>query len=511
MNRLAALLLLLGAVLRAPALFTPIEEGYRNAQTATLTAGMIEDGSLRLDPIAPWRGDLDARLVQELPVFNLAALAISSIPGIPLDTAGRLASLIFWVLSFIALQALWRRSLAPAARFWANLLFVLAPMSWYLSTAFMPETLIQLLSIVFIVLTLDYVRQGKASVLIGLIAVAALGLLIKLPAFAHLGIFAALVLVDRRGFSGLFRPGLFVGAAFILCLLVLWGRFADSVNAAHFPYWTGWENLIGFVRPTASRLSLGYYLPLLGYNLAFVLPVVAAPLAAIGLLVTTRRFRSNLKARIWLYLLASLAVYWLVWGKGAPAQNYYNLPNLVLFSALFGLGVARSLRWLRDHEFPAWAAPLGQTLLILALAGSGFVGYRYLSRPDYVTVEVAKWVNANTAPSDLIIYQPRHAAAVMDYEHQPLLSHLSGRRTWIWTRSTPESEKERALHTSSYAIVTNPPQETGVLDKLRRRFKGIPQSPPAPISELYSANLCKVSAGDGYEIYRLPATRSIVQ
>jgi len=54
-----------------PDLGKPISEGHRNAQTATLTAGMLENGTLRLDPIAPWRGDLDARLVQELPVYNL--------------------------------------------------------------------------------------------------------------------------------------------------------------------------------------------------------------------------------------------------------------------------------------------------------------------------------------------------------------------------------------------------------------------------------------------------------
>jgi len=87
--------LALGLFIRAPALWFPIEEGLRNAQTACLTANMIAEGKLRLDPVAPWRGDLQARLVQELPIYNLLVLALTSIVGVPLDLAGRLVSLLF--------------------------------------------------------------------------------------------------------------------------------------------------------------------------------------------------------------------------------------------------------------------------------------------------------------------------------------------------------------------------------------------------------------------------------
>lgn len=503
------LLLLFGIMLRLPALSEPIVEGYRNAQTAALTAGMVENGGLRLDPVAPWRGDLGARVVLELPVYNLAALAITRIPGIPLDSAGRIASLIFWVLSFWILQFLWQRTLAPSARLWANLLFVLAPMNWYLSTAFMPETLLQLLAIVFMVLTLDYARQGGATVLAGLIAVAALGLLIKLPAFAHLGIFAALVLVDRRGFKSLFHPGLLAGGVLIVAAVVGWGHYVEKVNAAYFPSWAGSEGLIGFLQPGLSRLKLSYYAPLIGYNLAFVLPVVAAPFAAIGLLVTTRRFQSNFTARVWIYLLVSLVVYWLVWGKGAPAQNYYNLPNLVLFCALFGMGVTACGDWMKVRSIPPALRLASAWAIALALVVSGVAGYAWLARPDHLTVEVAGWVKANTEPGELVIYQPRHAASVMDYEHQPLLSHLTGRRTWIWTRYTPDSEENRALQTSAYAVVTNPPQETGAWEKLRRSFKGEPNPAPKSIFELYPEKFCKVHTGDGFEIYRLVGNNAV--
>ena len=469
-------LLFLGVLIRLPSLCHPIDEGHRNAQTATLTAGMIENGRLRLDPIAPWRGDLDARLVQELPVYNLCVLALAKMPGLSLDGAGRSVSLIFWALGFWLLQKLWSQALPKDAHFWANLLFVLAPMSWYLSTAFMPETLVQLLSITFILLVIRYSCRPSSATAAALVFVAGLGLLIKLPSFAHLGIFLILVLVDRGGWRALLNPILIMGALIILASLLAWSRFIESVNTAYFSYWTGRENLIGFLQPNMSRLSPSFWTPLIGYNLSFILPMLVAPFAAIGFWRFWHARNNFLHSRTWLYLLASLLTSWLIWAKGPAAQSYYNLPNLIVFSAAFGMGVCQA------EGLRVRISLLGRAVLVAILVVSSFAGYLYLSRPDCVTVEVAQWIRTNTDCEDIILYQPRHAAAVMDYEHQPLLSHLTGKRTWIWTRSTPEWERDRSLKTSNYLIVTNPEPSISPIEALRISFKGPPPPPPSSIS-----------------------------
>ena len=433
LSKQALLLLLIGIMIRLPSLVSPISEGHRNAQTATLTAGMLENGELRLDPIAPWRGDLDARIAIELPLYNFAALAINNLPGVGLDMAGRMTSLIFWILSFIALQALWRRTLPPRATFWANLLFILAPMNWYLSTAFMPESLLQLLAIGFMVFALDYARRSTWAAFVGLFLTGFLGLLVKFPGFVHLGLFAALVLLDRQGWRSLLRPTLWGASLVIGAAILAWGEYVKATNLQHFPYWAGHENLLGFIQPGRSRISLSYYIPLVGYNLAFVLPFLVAPFALLGAILTCRGARNSFTNRFWLYLAASLLVYWLVWAKAAPSHSYYNLQNLVLFSSLFGMGAVQALRWVATRDVPAWTPSLAHALVVLILLASGFVGYRYLTRPDQTTVEVAQWVKANTNNDDIILYQPRHVAAVMDYQHQPLLSHLTGRRTGVGT------------------------------------------------------------------------------
>jgi len=496
------LLLSIGLLIRLPSLLQPIQEGARNAQTACLTANMIEAGRLRLDPVAPWRGNLNARLVQELPVYNLCVLVLAKTPGFSLDLAGRSVSLIFWILGFWLLQKLWRLSLPEGvAHFWANLLFVLAPMGWHLSTAFMPETLLQFVTFSFLLICIRYSQIPSLKILVLLSVIAVLGLLLKLPAFVHLGLFFLFVLIDQQGVRALSRPALWVTGFCILLPLVVWGQYIDSVNRAYFPYWCGGENLKGFIQPGVSRFNLAFWTSLAGYNLAYIIPVVAAPFAFVGLIRTWDNRRDFCQSRLWLYLLLSLFVSWLFGAKGASWQNYYNLPNLVVFSAFFGLGMAWFTGSSVFARFPAFLRfSAGAVWWALFLISCG-IGYWYLSRPDVVTVRVAEWIRIHTGPNDLILYQPRHIANLMDYEHQPLLSHITGRRTWIWTRSTPDWEKQKALTSSNYIVISQPNPASNPLKELRRKFKGLPSSPPSPLVQASEHSFRMIISDKDFSIY----------
>jgi hypothetical protein len=214
-----------------------------------------------------------------------------------------------------------------------------------------------------------------------------------------------------------------------------------------------------------------------------------------------KTLKTNLASRFWLYNLIALFAFWTLWGKAAPAQNYYNLPNLILLAALFGLGCQSGFEWLQKKSLPAILQKTAAATIILLLALSGYLGQRYLSRPDAITIAAAEWVKANTGPNDLIIYQPRHDPRVIDYEHQPLLSHLTGRRTWIWTRSTPDWEKSRALETSRYLIVTNPSESTNPLENLRRKFKGTPPPPPENASNVNQQKFTEIESFKDFSVF----------
>jgi hypothetical protein len=305
------------------------------------------------------------------------------------------------------------------------------------------------------------------------------------------------------------RPVFMAGAVLLLGCLVAWGRYADSVNSLHFDYWTGSRNLEGFIQINRSRLSLSYWLPLIAYNATLILSVVGAPLALLGIWRTLQTAGTYFSSRVLLYLLASLFAYWLVWSKAAPAQSYYNLPNTVFFSAMFGLGCIQTIRWMAQKEVAPWLRRSFATALVALLAGSSAGCWYYLYQPDRVTMATADWLRNHTQPDDFVILQPRHHPAAMDYEHQPLLSHATGRRTWIWTRTTPEEEQARALKTSRYAVITHPSSEDGIFEKVRQAIKGPTPVAPETIDKVYPGLLAEISSGEGYTIFSLesPAPR----
>jgi hypothetical protein len=77
-------------------------------------------------------------------------------------------------------------------------------------------------------------------------------------------------------------------------------------------------------------------------------------------------------------------------------------------------------------------------------------------------------------------------------------------RTWIWTRTTPDWEKERSLKAASYLITTSPQRNAGILEFLRQRFKGAPNSPPESVAYLYQDNIiAKVYEANSYAIFEL--------
>lgn len=164
-------------------------------------------------------GDTKARLALELPIYNfLVYLGVWA--GIPVNVAGRLISALLWALGFLLLQEIWRRWLDIRETFWANLLFVLSPASIAFGQAIMPEMLVQLLGVGFILLLFRYDRNPSLIGWWSLVTVGALGALIKLPGFTQyyliLGVmlfFATVGKSLRKRGSGLeeFSPSPFFG------------------------------------------------------------------------------------------------------------------------------------------------------------------------------------------------------------------------------------------------------------------------------------------------------------
>jgi hypothetical protein len=456
--------LALGMGLRLLLLFQPpVEDNswIRQTQTADAIQSWVDAGHPTWDAEASWRGDTGARLAQELPVFNLLVY-LGAWAGFPLNVSGRLVSALLWGAGFLLLQGIWRRWLDDRETFWANLLFVFSPVSIAFGQAIMPEMLVQLLGLGLVILLFQYERNPSRICWWSIVAVGALGALIKLPGFSHYYVMLGLILFFRDRWKVFAQARLWVGGIFTLAVLCLWSRYTQSVNSTFFPEWTATANLQGFLGSWEERLQPAYWIRLFFY--LFVL--VGTPAAWLAVILGgTSAFKNWLKLPLLAPWLAGLCIMILLWGpRTCMGHAYYCLPFLIPLCAWFGKA-AGSL--LTREKSRAWGAPaLGFALLAGCLPMAA-----YLLRPDPVLLQTTEWMKKNTSVGELAIIKANHSAYTREYPELPGFSYLSGRRTWIWTRFLNSQEKRRALETSTWVVETTPSAQAPWWEKLRKKIK----------------------------------------
>ena len=157
LNRAVWGFLIVGIAVRCVALNQPLIDAHllRQCFTAAAAKDLIDEPDFHLSSRVSWIGDVDVRYIQELPIYNYFVVGVHRLIG-HLDLSGKVASILIWALSFVLLQFIWRRILNPQQAFWANLLFVIAPLSVFFGQAFMPEMLVQALAFAFVLLVLRY-------------------------------------------------------------------------------------------------------------------------------------------------------------------------------------------------------------------------------------------------------------------------------------------------------------------------------------------------------------------
>jgi hypothetical protein len=468
------ILLAVGVLFRLVALGDPVVDAMhlRQAQTADAIASMAREGGFPLDSEASWRGDLGARVVQEFPIYNHAALVLMA-AGIPLTIAAKLISVAFWVLAFLVLQRVWDRLLVREERFWANLLFVLSPLSVFFGQAVMPEALVVFLTCAFVAFWLKHFDTGHTLPLLAASAVALAGLLVKLPAFSYLGAFAAFTL----GFSGQWKRFLdwryYMVAVVLILAIKFWGTYADAISSVHFSRWSASENIGRFIGPLSERFSPLFWFRIFAYNFT----MVATPFVFVLCLgaffgksdARAPHDRAKLLGAWWL----SLLVFILGFGPHtASNHSYYNLPMLMPFAALFGIAAVKTASW-AGTRWPKHGRVLARGLFAVALLGT-LPATLHLFTKDTHTLAVATWIRENTAPDEMTVVR----WVGNPTPDIPTVSFYAERRLWIWSPYTPESEKMRALATSSHAVLTKPVDRRSPIVRAWHRLRGF--NDPSP-------------------------------
>jgi 4-amino-4-deoxy-L-arabinose transferase-like glycosyltransferase len=467
----------------------------RQCITAAATKGLIDEADFHLSSRVWWVGDLDVRYIQELPLYNYLVVGVHRLFG-NLDLSGKVTSILLWGASFVLLQFIWRRILNPQQAFWANLVFVTAPLSVFFGQAFMPEMLVQALAFAFVLLVLQY-DENPSLVRWSLCAgIGLAALLVKLPETAHLYLILGFLVFRREGRRALVRPRYLIAAALTIVALKLWSNHIDAVNVGPLSMDSSTGKLSSYIGTWNSRF---HFLPwaMVGlYLAAFIVPGPATLITVYGLWVFLRTHSEKILGP---WLLSLLLFYFLWFGIGPNSQNYYNLPALAPLCALFGIGMASLVEWPGLLRWRHTAV----VVAILLVVVSAIPVWQYLFKQDRQILAAALWTKENTQPGEVILFRPTHRWDMVEHPYNPVLAYYSERRTFVWTAITPEPYRRMALERARYAVVTLPQTSTpsGLLGAINR-FRGSSLPQPESLVWLEESGFQMFVTESGFVVYR---------
>jgi len=498
------ILAVLGFALRLILLGQPLVEEnshVRQTQTAMATQQYAERGLWPPETRATWRGTLPAVYVQEVPLYNYLVVAVNLVTG-NLDAAGRLTSALLWLASFFVLQGIWVRYLPVAETFWANVLFVLAPLSIAYGQVVMPEMLVQLSAFGFVVLFLRYLETPTLLRLVAAGLVGLVGVTVKLPEVSHLYVLFFVMLLLRDSWRAFLRVRYWVMMIATAVTLKLWGSYADAASMEYFRYWSASENLVKFTTKLTRLFELKYYVIVPGYLVVFILTPVGVALVVWGLVHLLRRYGWRHFILLWCF---SLAFFYLLWGpRTAFTHAYYNLPSLAPICALVGFGTVAFLAWTRRLA-PVAGHGLRTAAAVLFLAAAAFGTY-YLMRPTLSAYNAGMWLRENTEPGAVILSKSNHINNLSRYRNYPALPYFSGRQVWVWDHDVSGATSEEVMASSQWFVELVEEEEGDPFLDLRRKLKSQKNLFEDMTWLTSQPGVAEVHRGNGFVVYRLEQT-----
>jgi len=470
----------------------PVEDNswIRQTQTADAIASWVEESPLALSARASWRGDLNARLLLELPLYNLMVWAPAKL-GVPLDVAGRLVSMLLWVAGFLLLQRLWTRWLDGAAALWANFLFVFSPLSIAFGQAIMPEMLVQLLVIGMVLQAVRYGERPTSGTWWAMVGLGLVGCLLKLPEVSHIYLLFAVALGWPQRWNGLFATRVLLGGLLTLAGLSLWGALTNKMNGEWFSEWNSSSNLKSFLGDLDGRISLTNWTKIAAYQ--FLL--LGSPVVWLAILIGWRNIKASLGQNRWMLAWwVGLGGFVLLWGgPTCMAHAYYNLPFLIPVCWAFGQAM--------DCDF--WRfRPVARGWMVAGVMAVTLPMTAYLLRPDPILAETTKWMKESINKGDLVIIKANHSVYTREYPQNPGFSYLSGRGVWIWTKFLPPAEQKQAVQTARWIVETHPPSKDLWWEVLRKKIKQHERAPEDIALLLRETRAVRVTCESAFTVYK---------
>jgi hypothetical protein len=199
MERAMTALLCLGIALRFVSLFTPLSGlmTERQADTAAITRNFLTEEFNPVHPRIDWRGTTSGYVESELQLYTVAVASITRLSSLPIETAGRLVSIAFFLAGVFYFHRLVERKASSATARIASAILVLFPAYTYFSRVMMPDSCMLAFAaagVYYFDVWISSPRRGSMILWMSLLSIA---ILIK-PYMAHLALPMLIVFVRKR-------------------------------------------------------------------------------------------------------------------------------------------------------------------------------------------------------------------------------------------------------------------------------------------------------------------------
>lgn len=437
-RRIVALLIVLGVLVRAPLVFTPLtyshSDDWRQADTATIARNFYESGYDLFYPQVNWGGVGPGYVETEFQLYPFLIALLYAVFGEQV-WLGRLVSLLFTVPTFILFYLLARRILKRMAALWALFFFVISPLGIRYSVAYMPEATVFFFYVAALYLFVRWLDEERSAILWLAGLSTALAILVK-PTSIHIGLVFLILLLARHGLRIVTMWRLWVFGLISLVPGAVWYLHARNLYLTYgntFGLLSGGDSKLGSLD---YWLSPGFYLNLARLEARWVFGWVGVLAFIVGLVVYLRRR----ERRSWLLLagVVTIAIYYMVVAR--YAQEAWGIQYHIYFIPYAALGVGLGLAWLFEgwnvslrglRESPRALVGLGLALLLL-VAG-GYI-YRDLFVPSNQFLATCGEAVASITPEEALLVvsttsQIEESGVPNNYQ-EPQIFFYADRRGW---------------------------------------------------------------------------------
>ena len=413
--------------------------GFRQTQTAISAYYMLQ---------GPWTLAYETPVVGppwsipfEFPLYQWTVAATARVSHLPLNQAGRLVSIVFFLLTLWPLASILRlMKLTVAHRLLIGALVVASPFYVFWSRTFMIESTALFLALSYLAFVLAYAGGRKLWPVLAATAIGALAAAVKITTFLPFAVAVQAVLLvglwrdyrsgkSWRGLLGYCGAGLLMVATPAIALL-LWTHFADAHKAA---------NLIGQHMTSKAlntwnfgtldqRLSWQTWRTILDHERLVLGSNYFVGVMALGLVFGRRRLQ--IVACLLLFVIAPLAFTNLY-----SVHDYYTYGSAILLLTAVGISLVSLL------ERGPWHAGAAACLVCLMV---GTFAHRYMS--EYYPAQANQYQNWDGIASQVErVTAANETLLVLGYDWSSELPYYCHRRAVMVPGWVPEIQNTASL------------------------------------------------------------------